>query len=378
MKLSVIQENLARGLQVVSRAVSSRSTLPVLANVLLRTEDAGLKLTATNLEIGITYWVPGKIETDGAITVPARLLTDLVSCLPGQRARRPRAPAPATAAPPLRPVRDARARASTPRSSRPSPPPASARRPGSPRRCSSGPWARSTFAAATDEARPDPDRRPGPVRGRPADAGRGRQLPDRRHDDRRSSTRSRRRASSSPPARYNELARVLADTDDPVEIILSPSPQPGPVPPRGHRPRQPPDRRPVPQLPAGPARRATRPRVELDRDELLKAVRLAALHRQLVGQHRQAPGRRAKARRQVDGQRRRPTSATTAATSTPTIEGDGDDHRLQRPLPGRRARERRRRPLRASSSTGRSRRASSGRSTARDYTHVVMPVRTTS
>ena len=50
----------------------------MLANVLLRTEDAGLKLTATNLEIGITYWVPGKIETDGATTVPARLLTDLV------------------------------------------------------------------------------------------------------------------------------------------------------------------------------------------------------------------------------------------------------------------------------------------------------------
>ncbi len=83
MKLSVMQENLARGLSVVSRAVSSRSTLPVLANVLLRTEDAGLKLTATNLEIGITYWVPGKIETDGAMTVPARLLTDLVGSLPG-------------------------------------------------------------------------------------------------------------------------------------------------------------------------------------------------------------------------------------------------------------------------------------------------------
>ena len=82
MKLSVMQENLARGLSVVSRAVSSRSTLPVLANVLLRTEDAGLKLTATNLEIGITYWVPGKIETDGATTVPARLLTDLVGSLP--------------------------------------------------------------------------------------------------------------------------------------------------------------------------------------------------------------------------------------------------------------------------------------------------------
>jgi DNA polymerase-3 subunit beta len=86
VKLSLMQENLARGLQVVSRAVSSRATLPVLSNVLLRTEDAGLKLTATNLEIGISYWVPGKIETDGATTVPARLLTDLVNSLPaGER-----------------------------------------------------------------------------------------------------------------------------------------------------------------------------------------------------------------------------------------------------------------------------------------------------
>jgi len=78
MKLSVMQENLARGLGIVSRAVASRATLPVLANVLLRTEDGGLKLTATNLEIGITCWVPGKVEDAGEITVPARLLTDLV------------------------------------------------------------------------------------------------------------------------------------------------------------------------------------------------------------------------------------------------------------------------------------------------------------
>src|SRR5262245_7621613 len=81
LKLSVMQENLARGLSVVSRAVSNRS-LPVLTNVMLKTEDGGLKLTATNLEIGITYWVPGKIETDGATTVPARLFADLVSSLP--------------------------------------------------------------------------------------------------------------------------------------------------------------------------------------------------------------------------------------------------------------------------------------------------------
>ncbi|CAN5642190.1 DNA polymerase III subunit beta [soil metagenome] len=78
-----MQENLARGLSVVSRAVSTRNTLPVLANVLLRTEDGGLKLTATNLEIGITSWVPGRIDADGALTVPARLITDVVNGLPG-------------------------------------------------------------------------------------------------------------------------------------------------------------------------------------------------------------------------------------------------------------------------------------------------------
>jgi DNA polymerase III subunit beta len=85
MNVSVMQENLARGLGVVSRAVSSRATLPVLANVLLKTENGGLKLTATNLEIGINCWVPGKVEEEGEITVPAKLLTDLVVSLPNQR-----------------------------------------------------------------------------------------------------------------------------------------------------------------------------------------------------------------------------------------------------------------------------------------------------
>ena len=85
MNISVMKENLARGLCVVSRAVSSRATLPVLANVLLKTSDNGLKLTATNLEIGINCWVPGKVEEEGEITVPAKLLTDLVMSLPNQR-----------------------------------------------------------------------------------------------------------------------------------------------------------------------------------------------------------------------------------------------------------------------------------------------------
>jgi len=57
----------------------------VLANVLLKTEDSGLKLTATNLEIGINCWVPGKVAEQGEITVPAKLLTDLVASLPNQK-----------------------------------------------------------------------------------------------------------------------------------------------------------------------------------------------------------------------------------------------------------------------------------------------------
>jgi DNA polymerase-3 subunit beta len=85
MNVSVMQENLVRGLQTVSRAVSTRATLPVLANVLLKTENSGIKLTTTNLEIGINCWVPGKVTEEGEITVPARLLTDLVASLPNQR-----------------------------------------------------------------------------------------------------------------------------------------------------------------------------------------------------------------------------------------------------------------------------------------------------
>ncbi|MGW8318208.1 MAG: DNA polymerase III subunit beta [Candidatus Promineifilaceae bacterium] len=82
MKVSCLQENLAKGLGIVSRAVSTRSTLPVLANVLLATDGGRLKLSATNLEIGITSWIGAKVEEEGSITVPARTISDLVSALP--------------------------------------------------------------------------------------------------------------------------------------------------------------------------------------------------------------------------------------------------------------------------------------------------------
>jgi DNA polymerase-3 subunit beta len=85
MKVSVLQENLAHGLNVVSRAVSPRSTLPVLANVLVATDEGRLRLSATNLELGITCWIGAKIEEEGSVTVPARTFTDLVSTLPADR-----------------------------------------------------------------------------------------------------------------------------------------------------------------------------------------------------------------------------------------------------------------------------------------------------
>ena len=85
MKVSVLQENLTHGLSIVSRAVSPRSTLPVLGNILLATDEGRLRLSATNLELGITCWIGAKIEEDGSTTVPARTFTDLVSTLPPDR-----------------------------------------------------------------------------------------------------------------------------------------------------------------------------------------------------------------------------------------------------------------------------------------------------
>ena len=85
MKVSVLQENLAHSLSIVSRAVSPRSTLPVLSNVLVATDEGRLRLSATNLELGITCWIGAKIEEDGSTTVPARTFTDLISTLPNDR-----------------------------------------------------------------------------------------------------------------------------------------------------------------------------------------------------------------------------------------------------------------------------------------------------
>jgi DNA polymerase III subunit beta len=85
MRVSVLQENLAQGLNIVSRAVSPRSTLPVLANVLVASDEGRLRLSATNLELGITCWIGAKIEEEGSTTVPARTFSDLIGTLPSER-----------------------------------------------------------------------------------------------------------------------------------------------------------------------------------------------------------------------------------------------------------------------------------------------------
>ncbi len=82
MKLSITQENFNKALAAVSRIIGNRSTLPVLANVLLQTKDNRVRLSATNLETGINRWIGAKIEEDGAITVPAKLLNEYVNNLP--------------------------------------------------------------------------------------------------------------------------------------------------------------------------------------------------------------------------------------------------------------------------------------------------------
>jgi len=87
MRLTVLQENLAKGLSIVNRAVENRPTMPVLGNILLETEDARLKLAAVNMSLGlgITCWIGAKVDEGGAITLPAKTFTDLVNNLSQER-----------------------------------------------------------------------------------------------------------------------------------------------------------------------------------------------------------------------------------------------------------------------------------------------------
>lgn len=82
MKLQVTQENLNRALGAVARVANTRSTLPILANVLIKTSNNRLSISATNLDIAITHFIGAKVSQEGSITVPARLMQDFVGSLP--------------------------------------------------------------------------------------------------------------------------------------------------------------------------------------------------------------------------------------------------------------------------------------------------------
>ena len=82
MKLICTQENLNKALNVVGKIINKNATLPILNNILLKTEKGRLKLSSTNLELGINYWVGGKIEEEGEITVPTRLFANFIASLP--------------------------------------------------------------------------------------------------------------------------------------------------------------------------------------------------------------------------------------------------------------------------------------------------------
>lgn len=84
MKVVCTQENLKQGLSSVTRIISSSVSLPILSNVLLKTENGLLKISSTNLEIAITTLVRCRVEGEGGVTINAKTLTDMVNTLPNQ------------------------------------------------------------------------------------------------------------------------------------------------------------------------------------------------------------------------------------------------------------------------------------------------------
>ena len=82
MRISCLQENLAKGLSIAGRVTSSRVTMPVLENILIAVDNGRIRLVCTNLDVSINVWINGTVEEEGALTVPVRLLTEFVNLLP--------------------------------------------------------------------------------------------------------------------------------------------------------------------------------------------------------------------------------------------------------------------------------------------------------
>jgi DNA polymerase-3 subunit beta len=85
MKLTILKENLTKGLSLVERITGKNLVLPILNNVLLSTEKNFLKLTTTDLEIAISHWCLAKIEKEGELTIPVKIFSNFVSFINDQK-----------------------------------------------------------------------------------------------------------------------------------------------------------------------------------------------------------------------------------------------------------------------------------------------------
>ncbi len=82
MKITISKEELTQGVQTIQSALSSRTTLPILLNFLLETENRRVKVVSTDLEMGVKHYLKAEIESDGAITIPAKKFSDILHSLP--------------------------------------------------------------------------------------------------------------------------------------------------------------------------------------------------------------------------------------------------------------------------------------------------------
>ena len=87
MNLIVLKENLKKGLDVVERVTGKNISLPILNNIFLSSEKNFLKLSATDLELGMHYWVLTKIEKEGSVVIPCRVLSSFISYLQDKKIR---------------------------------------------------------------------------------------------------------------------------------------------------------------------------------------------------------------------------------------------------------------------------------------------------
>ncbi|MBI5630470.1 MAG: DNA polymerase III subunit beta [Elusimicrobia bacterium] len=82
MKIHCSKEDLSQGVQTIQSALSARTTLPILLNFLLETENAKVKVVSTDLEMGVKHYIGAEVESDGSITIPAKKFSDILHSLP--------------------------------------------------------------------------------------------------------------------------------------------------------------------------------------------------------------------------------------------------------------------------------------------------------